>query len=233
MLLPRLGIDRTHGLVKICGLREPDHARAAVAAGADLLGFVFAPARRQVTAEQARACVDAAREAAGEQHILAVGVFVDASAEDMNAAAETADLDLLQLHGEEAPTLRSRLDRPVVKALRPPPGASLSDVLALVVRYQGDADEPLAYLLDGHDPNTAGGTGVRANWTLAADLARRVPLVLAGGLDPSNVGEAIATAEPLAVDVSSGVETDGVKDPHKIAAFVDAARRAFTASATV
>ena len=216
-----------HGLVKICGLREPVHARAAVAAGADLLGFIFAPARRRVTAADARSCVGAARDEAGTRRILTVGVFVDATAADMNAAAAMAGLDLLQLHGEEPPELLADLDRPVVKALRPRAGTSPQEAESVIERYLAARNAPVAFLVDGYDPISAGGQGVRADWRLAADLAGNRPLFLAGGLDPDNVASAIAAVRPLAVDVSSGVETAGVKDQSKIEAFVLTAKRAF------
>ena len=223
-------VDRTvldRHLVKICGLREPAHARTAATAGADLLGFIFAPARRQVSPKQARGCIDAARAAAAPRRVLAVGVFVDAPPSQMNAIADEADLDILQLHGEEPPALLAELSRPVVKALRPPAGTPALDVVGLIDRYKGVPNAPLAYLLDGYSQRAAGGEGVRAEWGLAADLATVAPLVLAGGLDPVNVSTAIAAARPLAVDVSSGVETHGAKDETKIGAFLAAAKAAF------
>lgn len=223
-MTPPLLNDR---LVKICGLREPDHARVAVAAGADLLGFVFAPARRQVPIAVARACVEAAREEAGGRPVLAVGVFVDAAVEEMNAAADGAGLDLLQLHGEEPPELLARLNRPVVKAVRPRPGASVADVERSMARYRAVANAPVAFLVDGYAAGVAGGEGVRADWRLAAEVGGGERVILAGGLDPANVAEAIRLVRPLAVDVSSGVETAGGKDPVKIAAFVAAAKGAF------
>ena len=225
MTIPSL--DRA--LVKICGLREPVHAQAAAAAGADLLGFVFAPARRQVTPDAARACIVAARSEASSRRVLTVGVFVDASAEEMNAAAEEAGLDLLQLHGDEPPELPAQLTRPVLKALRPPPGSRPVEVERAMERYRSIANTPIAFLIDGYAAKAAGGTGVRADWDLAASLAGDRPVVLAGGLDPGNIADAIAAVRPLAVDVSSGVETDGTKDAAKIAAFVAAAKRAFAA----
>jgi phosphoribosylanthranilate isomerase len=215
------------GLVKICGLREPDQARAAVAAGADLLGFIFAPARRRVEIEVARACVQAAREEAAGRPVLAVGVFVDASAEEMNATAARVGLDLLQLHGSEPPALLPQLRRPVVKAARPPVGTTAGEVEELLALYLSVANAPVAFLLDGYVAAAAGGEGVRADWRLAGDLARRRRRGLAGGLTPDNVAAAVAAVRPLAVDVSSGVESDGVKDARKIAAFVAAAKRAF------
>ena len=215
------------GVVKVCGLREPVHAAAAAAAGADLLGFIFAPARRQVTPDIARACGEAAREEAGDRRVLTVGVFVDASAEEMNAAAEVAGLDLLQLHGQEAPEVLELLARPVVKAVRPPSGTRSEEVRALAQRYRAGSVPVVAFLLDGYDPTAAGGEGISADWRLAGALAADLPLFLAGGLTPDNVTDAIAAVGPLAVDVSSGVETEGVKDVAKIAAFVRAAKRAF------
>lgn len=215
------------GLVKICGLREPAHAVSAVAAGADLLGFVFAPARRQVSAETARACISAARRAAGTRRVLAVGVFVDAPADVMNATAEVAGLDLLQVHGAADHDILACLHRPVVKVVRAKPGADVARVEMLIASYAAPPASPVAYLMDGYVEGAHGGTGIRTDWKLAAHLTRSYPLILAGGLAPGNVGEAIAGVAPLAVDVSSGVETDGVKDPAKIAAFVAAARGAF------
>lgn len=216
------------GSVKICGLREPVHAQAAVGAGATLLGFIFAPARRRVDVPTARAAIDAARVTAGPKAVLTVGVFVDADVEEMNSAAEAAGLDLLQLHGDEPPALLSKLNRPVLKVLRIPAGKDPAVVESVIASYEETDSPPVAYLLEGFDPTAHGGTGVKADWELAADLAGRWPLMLAGGLTPENVGLAIRSAAPRAVDVSSGVERDGVKDPARIVAFVTAARTAFS-----
>lgn len=218
------------GVVKICGLREPIHAEAAAAAGADLLGFIFAPARRQLSAAAAGRCIATARAAAGSRPVLAVGVFVDASPVEMNAVADVAGLDVLQLHGDEPPELLGALTRPVIKVLRPRPGALLADVAALADRYGGMTNAPIAFLVEGFAADATGGSGRRADWELARGLATRWPLILAGGLDPDNVAAAVAIVRPLAVDVSSGVETDGVKDGTKIAAFVAAARLALRAN---
>jgi len=216
--------------VKICGLREPDHARAAVAAGADLLGFIFAPARRQVTAEIARMCIEAARAEAGGRPVLTVGVFVDASIGAMNATASEAGLDLLQLHGDEPPSQLSRLDRPAIKALRSPAGTTVAAVEAEIARYRTAIVHPVAWLIDGFREGASGGEGIRADWALGAALTKVGPMLLAGGLDASNVAEAIAAVHPIGVDVSSGVETDGRKDAAKIAAFVSAAKRALVSA---
>jgi phosphoribosylanthranilate isomerase len=216
--------------VKVCGLREPRHAQAAVTAGADLLGFVFAPSKRRVDAVTARACIEAARGVTGERRFLAVGVFASATAEEMNETAERAGLDLLQVHGNADATIGNRLRRPYLVAVHPSPEMSASDVEAVFDAYRRSAAPPLAFLIDGYRVGQLGGQGVRADWNLARELARCRPVVLAGGLNAENVGEAIRTVGPIGVDVSSGVETEGSKDGAKIGAFVRAAREGFAAS---
>ena len=222
-------VEHEAGLVKICGLREPAHAVAAVAAGADLLGFVFAPARRRVSVEEARLSVEAAREAANDwrRGVLAVGVFVDATAEEMNEVVAGAEIDLLQLHGDEAPETLERLTRPVVKVLRPTLGATTAEVRVEMKRFRDVPNAPVAFLIDGYAPGARGGVGARASWALVGDISRETPVMLAGGLDADNVGETIGMTRPAGVDVSSGVESDGVKDVAKIEAFFAAARQAF------
>lgn len=214
------------GSVKICGLREPEHARIAAEAGADLLGFIFAPSRRQITAEIARDCVLAARESSSRRTLM-VGVFVNASIDEMNDVAETAGLDLIQIHGNVDQIDRSLLLRPSLTALHPPPEKSSEDVSVEIRKLAQTSGAPLAYLIDGFRPGAFGGLGVRADWELAHSLATRWPVILAGGLDQENVAEAIARVSPRAVDVSSGVETEGKKDSAKIEAFIRAAKSAF------
>ena len=214
------------GLVKICGLRQPEHAVAAVESGADLLGFVFAPSKRRVTPAEAVVCVRAAK-AVARRPMLTVGVFVDPSLDDLREAVETAELDLVQLHGSAGPGWRTALPCPSIRALPPMPGAAIERVLGSIDADLNEQSRPLAWLIDGYDPMTHGGTGVRADWEMAARIAARLPLVLAGGLTPENVGEAISAVRPLGVDVASGVETEGSKDAAKIHAFVTAAKAAF------
>jgi phosphoribosylanthranilate isomerase len=216
------------GVIKICGLREPTHAAAAAAAGADLIGFIFAPARRQVSASNARTCVVAARNAAQGRDVLTVGVFVDAKPAEVEAIADEADVDLLQLHGQESPESIALLSRPVIKALRPRSGEEVEHVVSAMVRYRTGPRPPIAYLLDGYSAAVPGGSGHRADWQLAAGVCAVDPVMLGGGLNPDNAGEAIKLVQPLGVDVSSGVETNGTKDPAKIEAFVAAARLAFS-----
>jgi len=214
-------------VIKICGLRELAHAVTAVEAGADLIGFIFAPARRQVSAPVARACIEAARQAANGRDVLSVGVFVDADPEQMSAIAEEAGLDALQLHGQESPESLTALSIPAIKALRPRPGEDSQHVAAVVAGYQAAVRPPVAFLVDGFSPTTLGGSGHSADWRLAAAVSATSPMFLGGGLDAGNVGGAIRAVRPLGVDVSSGVETEGSKDPEKIEAFIAAARSAF------
>ena len=214
-------------IVKIDGLREPEHAAAAAAAGADLIGFIFAPARRQVTAAVARSCIAAAQAASPERPVLAVGVFVDAPPAEMARMARETGLDALQLHGAEPPELTRHLPVPTLKALRPRPGTKAAHLMTEISRYRSAPVPPLGIVVDGYVAEFAGGTGVRADWRLAAEIGASVPIILAGGLDPDNVGVAIRQVRPLGVDVSSGVESDGVKSVHRIEAFIRAAREAF------
>jgi phosphoribosylanthranilate isomerase len=207
--------------VKICGLRTVEHAVAALEAGADLLGFIFAPARRQVSPAEVAAIgavVRAAAAAAGRQVSL-VGVFVNETPERMAALARECDLDVIQLSGDEDLSVVARL-----------PGQTLFKVVRL-----NDAPQELRWLqsppwpnvrllVDAHVQGSYGGAGVVADWERAAALLRQRPALLAGGLHPGNVGAAIRQVRPWGVDVSSGVETDGVKDVAKIQAFVAAVR---------
>jgi phosphoribosylanthranilate isomerase len=207
-------------VVKICGITSPTDAVVAVEAGADAIGLVFWPrSPRAVAPERAAEIARALPEA-----VLRVGVFVDAPREEMARVAETVGLDLLQLHCDVGPESLAGLPRPVLQAVRVGNGFERE----LATRYAADA---AGILLDTRvDGETAapGGTGVPFDWSLVEGLARRVPfLVLAGGLSPANVAEAVRRVRPHAVDVSSGVEAlPGRKDPEKVRAFVEAARAA-------
>lgn len=204
--------------VKICGLRSAEHALVAADAGADLLGFIFAPSRRQIAPADVAGIALAvrARPAGGPQ---LVGVFVNETPERIRALAHECGLDAVQLSGDEpfgyADALR---DLSLLKAIRFDGGDE--------ERRWAAAELPhVRLLVDAHVPGAYGGAGVVADWTHAAELARRRPILLAGGLDPANVPAAIEQVRPWGVDVSSGVETDGVKDSAKIRAFVAAARQ--------
>lgn len=200
-------------LAKICGITRTADAQHAVASGATALGFVFWPASpRRVTPEQARVVI-----AALPSGVLAVGVFVNAPLSELHRTAEIAGLTAIQLHGDETAALAKQLEWPVWRA-------------ATLKTADGLADWPddTTVVLDAHDPVRRGGTGATIDWVGASRLARSRRVVLAGGLTPSNVGEAIDVVRPFGVDVSSGVEVaPGVKDPGKVADFLSNARRAF------
>lgn len=200
--------------VKICGVRREEDARAAVAAGASAIGLNFFPgSRRFISRERARAVADAVRG-----QVTLVGVFVDASPEEIEAADSEVGLDLYQLHGGEPPETVARWPGKAYKALRI---ATRAD-LAQLTRYPGPR-----YLLDTKVVGTFGGTGQTFDWTLAAGAGDHGEIVLAGGLTPDNVAEAVRIARPFGVDTAGGVESaPGVKDAGLLAAFVRAARGA-------
>ncbi len=203
--------------VKICGLTCESDLDAAVAAGADAVGFVFHPSSpRALTPEQARCLCDHL-----PPFVSAVGLFVDATSETIRATLDQAPLDLLQFHGDEAPEFCASFGRRWIKALRMRPDIDLN---AERVRFAGAA----GLLLDTFEPGRAGGTGQRFDWArIPPDIAPSI--VLAGGLDPSNVTDAITQVRPYAVDVSGGVEAvKGIKDHAKIFAFMQGVRHGDT-----
>jgi phosphoribosylanthranilate isomerase len=207
--------------VKICGLRTIAHAVAAVEAGADLLGFIFAPARRQISPATAAQISQAVRSASpAGRRLTLVGVFVNEEPAQMRAIAAECGLDAIQLSGDEPAAIAEQLsDIALIKAIRFE-ATPTEDVWL-------QSERPNVRLhVDAHVPGAYGGAGVTADWDRARLLARQRPIVLAGGLTPENVGAAIEQVRPWGVDVSSGVETDGAKDVAKIHAFVTAARAA-------
>ncbi|HEY0606000.1 MAG TPA: phosphoribosylanthranilate isomerase [Herpetosiphonaceae bacterium] len=209
--------------VKICGIMTPEHARAAVMAGADLIGLVFAPSRRRISVEQAREIASAARDAAAERgsNVGLVGVFVNEAPEQINAIVAEVGLDWAQLSGHEDVATISAISAPVVKAIRFDDHPSETGWLAQSAE-SGRVD-PL--LIDANVTGSFGGAGVTGDWEQAAALACRRVTWLAGGLTPDNITAALQRVQPQAVDVSSGVETEGVKDVAKITAFIQNAKR--------
>lgn len=194
--------------VKICGITNVDDALHACACGADALGLVFyAGSPRCVTPEAARAIV-----AALPPFVTSVGLFVNEAPARVRQVAEVCGLDVIQLHGDETPEQCDFAPRRTIKALRVQDAASLAG---------HEQFRTAALLLDAFVPGTYGGTGESFNWQLAAEVARQRPVILAGGLAPENVAEAVRCVRPYAVDVSSGVESaPGHKDPAKVAAFI-------------
>ncbi len=194
-------------LVKICGITDPAAARAAAAA--DLVGFHFCSSRRRVTPEVARGLIEALAP-----RPVVVGVFIDQKPEEVAEIADFCGLDMVQLHGDEAPG--QLWPRPVIKALKIRDGG-LPDATAW----------PDPILLDSWTPSRQGGSGRAWDWSLAEPLLQSRKVIVAGGLNPGNVADLIRAHRPYAVDVSSGVEREvGKKDPGLIRSFIEAVRRA-------
>lgn len=198
--------------IKMCGMTSVADAVVAVEAGADAIGLIFWPgSKRAVDIAAAQAITRALPPL-----VSVVGVFVDETPDRVRTVADAVGLSAVQLHGREQVAEWARFPRPVLKAM------ALEDY----------ADSPwktarAAILVDAHDPVTVGGTGRTVDWAVARAIAASRPLVLAGGLRPDNVAEAVATVAPWGVDVASGVErSPGIKDHALVRAFVQAVRAA-------
>jgi len=202
--------------IKICGITNAGDAEVAVASGADALGFVmYRKSPRWVEPAVARSII-----AGLPPFVSPVGVFVNEEAERVRALMDECGFTLAQLHGDESAAYCQNLGRPVLKALR------LKDrgTFLALAEFQGRANVR-GFLIDAFSDQAYGGTGQTVDWTLAQEAARSAPIILAGGLNPANVAEAIRVVRPYGVDVSSGVEKNpGKKDPDKVKAFIGAAR---------
>lgn len=212
-------------LVKVCGISRAEDALVAAEAGADFVGLVFAASRRQVDAARAAEIVAALADAGSKPRT--VGVFVNENIAEMNRLAGSCGLDMVQLSGDESWDCYRQIECPVLKVIHVTPGATSREVLERLKEGQIALEQDSVRLvLDTGSASAYGGTGESFDWSVAADIAGQVPLVLAGGLTPENVAKAVAVVKPWAVDVSSGVETDGTKDAGRIRAFVNEVRRA-------
>jgi len=241
--------------VKICGNRTPDDVLAAAEAGADFVGMIFADSRRRVDVEEAQAMVRALGGPLSQQELFApppalphgreelepwfqhgaqvltaylgmkrpltVGVFADQPVDEVNEIAEAAGVDLVQLSGDETWEDCLLVAKQVIQVLHVGPVDTPADPLAGV--RPGFA---LALMLDSAHGPYRGGSGQVFDWDVAARMANRLPIILAGGLTPATVTEAVVRVRPWAVDVSTGTETDGRKDHAKVRAFVQAVRAA-------
>lgn len=197
--------------VKICGLMELKDVLAAVNSGADAVGFVFAPSRRQISVETAKELADAV-----PSKVMKIGVFVNETLEEVERIAKEVPLDVIQLHGDETPEYIRNLSLPTIKALSINRFEDVQKASQYEVNY---------FLFDAPGVEFRGGSGQSFDWTLLAKA--NIPLekvILAGGLNESNAREAINTVHPFMVDVSSGVETEQKKDTEKIRAFIRAVR---------
>jgi len=206
--------------VKICGITNLDDARVAADAGADFIGFIFwEKSPRYVDPRAARRIVVELRGRNAATKFI--GVFVDATLDAVSAALE--HVDFAQLHGSESPDLLRRLGSRAFKSLRP---RDADDARALVEKYRGAVNgRAPTFLVDAYHPQKIGGTGIRADGGIAAEIAREFPILLAGGLKPENVADAIRAVAPWGVDVASGVErAPGLKDHAKVRRFVENAK---------
>lgn len=203
--------------VKICGITCIEDALAAVAAGADALGLVFyAPSPRAVTPDVARNIVGAL-----PAFVTTVGLFVDATPDDVNDVLAQVELDCLQFHGDETAHFCELFTKPYIKAIRVREDTDINQQAQTYANAKG-------LLLDTYEENVPGGTGKSFNWTrVPPDCSK--PIILAGGLTAGNVATAIAQVHPYAVDVSGGVEeAKGIKDHEKIRAFIKEVNRVGT-----
>lgn len=197
--------------VKICGLTEEVHIRAAVQAGADAIGFVFAPSRREISVEAATALAEMIPES-----ILKIGVFVNASREKLMETYQAVGLDYIQLHGEETPEFIEEVGLPTIKAF------SVKEIGDVEKALQYDVDY---YLFDAPGIAYKGGSGIPFDWNLLRSSGiPKEKLILAGGLQIENVREAIHCVDPYMVDVSSGVEKNKRKDELLMQTFIKTVR---------
>lgn len=206
-------VNRTR--VKICGITRPEDALAAAAAGADAIGLVFyASSPRAVSIEQAQAIVSVL-----PPFVTRVGLFVDATSEELDAVLDQVELDVLQFHGNETRAQCEAAGKEYMKAVRV---QDTADIVAAVETYASAS----ALLLDTYRPNMPGGTGLTFDWDkIPANLTK--PFVLAGGLTADNVQSAVEAVKPYAVDVSGGVEiAKGIKSAERIHQFIEAVMRA-------
>jgi phosphoribosylanthranilate isomerase len=197
--------------IKICGIKNLDDALSAIEAGADMLGFNFYPkSPRYMEVGQCRWIMSTVRNYG---HVKTVGVFVNAPIEEIRATMDTCGLSFAQLHGDESIEMLNALEGKSFKAFR----GSIDE--NLIVK-----NEP-AFLIDAQVKDVYGGSGVKADWNMASELAKKYKFLLAGGLTPENVGDAVSRVKPWGVDVASGVESSpGVKDEAKMIEFVKAVR---------
>ena len=241
-------------LVKICGIRNPETAVEAAKAGTDFIGLMFAESKRKVTPQECYDVCEAIRgierRADGQARFdgpepgevrgaswfgawaeaidttawrwrpLLIGVFAGTPVDEVNEIASAAGLDLVQLSGGESADYIRKLERPAIRAIHVGPATTAEDVDDEAVELRTAA----GLLLDTASEFARGGTGKSFDWGVAAQVAPRLPFLLAGGLSPENVAEAVALVQPWGVDVSTGVETDGIKDVEKIRAFIRAAK---------
>ena len=200
--------------VKICGIKDAETALLCAEEGADFIGFVFAESPRKIEPERAREIVLSVRERFPRKPLF-VGVFANQSLPEITEAVEISGVDMVQLSGEEPPSFLRPIPKPKIKAVGPDTD---EDKIRAYIR------EGAIILLDRKEGARYGGTGKTIDWEKASKVASKFPIILAGGLSPENVREAIRLVKPWGVDVSGGVEREGRKDPERIRAFIRGVR---------
>ena len=205
--------------LKVCGITDLADARYLAGEGVDYLGFIqHEDSPRYIVPKLVS---DMLEWLYGPD---SVGVFVNKTADEVNAVADTAGFDYVQLHGEESPETCRAVERPIIKAIRVRHDASSDHLRAIMERYDGIVEH---FLLDTHNSSVWGGTGESFNWRLARELSSEYSIFLAGGIDAGNVHRAIKTMRPYAIDLSSGIESaPGQKSFEKVDDFLDAFRTA-------
>ena len=207
--------------LKICGLKDYDSANVAVESGADFLGFVFVPgARRCLEMKHAKKVIEKLKKTHGDKLPNLVGLFANQTIERVNKIVHNLNLDLVQLCGDETHEYVKAIDVPTIKQVKVVEYEQFDNSIS---KLRERVELALSYgsmvVLDKYEVNSYGGTGKTFNWDIAAELSGTYNLILAGGLNCDNVVEAISKVAPWGVDVSSGIETDGIKDEGKIRKF--------------
>jgi phosphoribosylanthranilate isomerase len=211
--------------IKICGLSEVQHVLAAAEAGADFVGLVFAPSCRQVSSRKAIRLIEAVCQL--KTRPTMVGVFVNSPADEVNRIADYCHLDRVQLSGDETWVYCRQIERPIIKTVHLSDRDTPRKIISEITKgYRLLSQQNLICLLDSKVGAAYGGTGKAIDWNLAGKISNRFPVLIAGGLTPTNVGRLIKKTRPWGVDVSSGVETGGQKDTKKIIAFIKAVKKA-------
>lgn len=203
--------------VKICGLQHEEQAIAAAEEGADFIGLVFAESRRRISIKQARSMTRVISNLVVRPQI--VGIFAGQDINEVNNIAKHCELDWVQLSGGEEPDYCDQVKCPQIKVFAVEKETTSKEVLKEMSLFLSTGADRL-FMLDTQIKGRLGGTGESFDWQVAREISPIFPIIIAGGLNPENVGQMIHYVNPWGVDVSSGVETDGIKDINKIRSFI-------------